>query len=151
MKEQKHIITINKISLLIVGISIFMHLEVQAQKQNVPLEILKAESKICMKWEVAEKIIPRMFIVEKSTDGIKFEAIGIRETTNERLYTFCDEEPGDKIAMYRIMKVESKNKLWTENMNEVNITQYTNSEQVRLSLNDKNSETGKEEAMLSNR
>ena len=149
MKTQIQNFSFNKISLVIAGILICINIGAQAQNQNIPLEILKTNGKVCMKWEIAEKIIPKMFLVEKSTDGIKFETIGMRETTNERVYSFCDEESIDKISMYRIMKVESKNKVWIDNMNEVSITQYTNTENVRLSYNDKSAETGKAEPMFS--
>jgi hypothetical protein len=149
MKTPILIVSCKKISFKIAALLLCMSAHVQAQKQTVPLEVTKDNGRVCMRWEVAEAVIPKMFLVEKSTDGMKFEAIGMRETTSERVYSFCDETPGDKIAMYRIMKVESKSKIWTDRMNEVKIIQYTNSEQVTFSFNNTNSEKGETEQILS--
>lgn len=134
MKSNLYIINTKTICFLISCILVSVFVKAEEPKGTASLHVKKEGSQVCLKWDVVEKEIPKMFLVEKSNDGIRFEAIGIRETTNERSYSFCDEEPGDKIALYRIMKVESKNKVWVDQMNEVNITPYTNSEQVSLSV-----------------
>jgi hypothetical protein len=69
---------------------------------------LQDNQKILLKWEVAEQQDIRKYIVERSTDGRVYTAIGSITANNELSFTyqFTDNDPINGLSYYRLKIVE---------------------------------------------
>ncbi|MBP7274142.1 MAG: hypothetical protein KA974_09885 [Saprospiraceae bacterium] len=63
-----------------------------------------------LEWGTASEINSLMFIIERSTDGVKYESAGLIEaagnSTELRTYRFLDTRSGAKQAYYRLKQVD---------------------------------------------
>ena len=80
-----------------------------------------------MKWEVAEQQDIRKYIVERSTDGRNYSAIGSIEANTESSFTYqyTDNDPVNGLSYYRLQIVED------------NVRNYSNILVVNLSEKEK--------------
>ena len=64
--------------------------------------------KILLKWEVAEQLDIRKYIVERSSDGRTYSAIGSIQANNETSFTYqyTDNDPLNGLSYYRLRIVE---------------------------------------------
>jgi hypothetical protein len=82
--------------------------------------------KILLKWEVAEQLDIRKYIVERSSDGRTYSAIGSIQANNETSFTYqyTDNDPVSGISYYRLQIAED------------NVRNYSNILIVNLSENE---------------
>lgn len=68
----------------------------------------KAENSnsVLLSWNVAEEKGLKEYVVERSTDGRSFSAIGTLSASLRSAYTFIDERPALKINYYRLKMVD---------------------------------------------
>lgn len=87
---------------------------------------LQDQRKVLLKWEVAEQQDIRKYIVERSTDGRNYSAIGSVEANTEISFTyqFTDNDPVRGLSYYRLQIVED------------NVRNYSNILVVNLSENE---------------
>lgn len=72
------------------------------------------EGKTYVRWLVKNDRKDGVFIVERSGDGVDFEALGFRDRVGTQLqvnlfYSFVDEEPLSGVNHYRVMQVGADN------------------------------------------
>jgi len=69
-----------------------------------------ANTSVNLSWQVASEFNNAYFLIERSTDGIYFEAIGKCDATNVQLfsYSFTDENPVQGINCYRLNQFDIK-------------------------------------------
>lgn len=69
---------------------------------------LQDQQKVLLKWEVAEQQDIRKYIVERSSDGRNYSAIGSITANNETSFTYqyTDEDPVNGLSYYRLQIVE---------------------------------------------
>lgn len=77
-----------------------------------PVNIIETNIGNVISWNTAEEIDNARFIIEKSTSGIEFTAIGEVNgagTTNlETKYRFLDNAIGNTVTMYRLTHIDGK-------------------------------------------
>jgi hypothetical protein len=70
----------------------------------------KEEKGIALTWETAWEVDNRHFIVERSTDGLRFQPVGRVEAAGTadyaQSYRFVDEEPAAGVNYYRLQQVD---------------------------------------------
>jgi len=71
-----------------------------------------AEGKTYVRWLVQNDEEDGIFIVERSADGVDFQALGFKERIGSPLcvnlfYSFVDEAPMQSITYYRLMQVST--------------------------------------------
>ncbi len=82
----------------------------------VKFEVFKANTSSQLKWEIAQPTSSAQFEIQRSSDGIHFNAIGIVSATSNTIFSFVDVHPNltDK-NYYRIKVVDAKGvKKYTE-------------------------------------
>lgn len=72
------------------------------------------EGKTYVRWLVKNDKKDGLFVIERSDDGIDFEALGFKDRIGTQLlvnlfYSFVDEEPFQGESFYRIMQVGADN------------------------------------------
>ena len=88
---------------------------------------LQEQRKVLLKWEVAEQQDIRKYIVERSSDGRNYSAIGSIEANTESSFTYqyTDNDPVNGLSYYRLQIVED------------NVRNYSNILVVNLSEKEK--------------
>ena len=97
------------------GMSGFSDFAVAQSATRLPIELLRFEahvktSGVLLSWETASEINNNYFNIERSSDGDKFESIGVipgsGTTTEYHAYSFSDPDPGVGIFYYRLKQID---------------------------------------------
>ena len=85
------------------------------------------DGKTYVRWLVKNDKKDGVFVVERSADGVDFEALGFKDRVGTQLlvnlfYSFVDEEPLPGDNMYRIMQVGADNTFRYSSVVKVNNT-----------------------------
>ncbi len=85
------------------------------------------DGKTYVRWLVKNDKKDGVFVVERSADGVDFEALGFKDRVGTQLlvnlfYSFVDEEPLPGDNMYRIMQVGADNTFRYSSVVKVNDT-----------------------------
>ena len=97
------------------GMNGFSDFAVAQSATRLPIELLRFEahvktSGVLLSWETASEINNNYFNVERSSDGDKFESIGVipgsGTTTQNHTYSFTDPDPGIGIFYYRLKQID---------------------------------------------
>lgn len=77
-----------------------------------PVRIKKMEVGNMLSWSTYQEVDNKFFVIEKSSDGIKFKKVGDVEgagySSSVRAYRFLDFALGDKKSFYRILHYDSR-------------------------------------------
>ncbi|MCC6723007.1 MAG: hypothetical protein IT258_00760, partial [Saprospiraceae bacterium] len=98
---------------------------VQLPVELSKFQVVKEEDKALLNWETASEKDNDKFVVERSTDGLAFEAIGELEgngtTTEAKHYAFVDKYPLPGVNYYRLKQVDFNGNIEYSNINSVEI------------------------------
>ena len=114
------------------------------------------QGKVLLKWEVAEQQDIRKYIVERSTDGRNYSAIGSIEANTESSFTYqyTDNDPVNGLSYYRLQIVEDNVRNYSNILvvnlseNEQGVVMYPVPVRSALTINIKNSGLINTEAQL---
>lgn len=69
----------------------------------------KANGKVVVSWKVANEMNVNRYVVERSTDGFTYAAIGSVDALGASSYNFTDATPADGKNLYRLRSVDRDN------------------------------------------
>lgn len=87
----------------------------------IDVSALEHENNILVSWNVEIQININRFIVEKSIDGINFNEIGIKPSTQILSYSWLDDKPVQNINYYRIKSISDAGEIFYSKIVKVSI------------------------------
>jgi Concanavalin A-like lectin/glucanases superfamily/PKD domain len=71
---------------------------------------------VLLQWNVAQEINLSHYQIERSSDGLNYDAIGTVKATNRTAYTFADNQPLNGVNYYRLKMMDADSKFSYSNV-----------------------------------